>query len=321
MNKRKVKLVADIGGTNIRIATATSEAVLANITLYSCRDYIGLEQVLREYITEYNLGDYSIDACLAIACPVENDLIKMTNLPWSFSQKKLQDDLQINKLSFINDYTAIAYAVPLLSAQQKYQIGGGKVVNNEPISICGPGTGLGVAHLIPASDNQWVSTNGEGGHLDFAPVDDIEIDILCYLRSIYGRVSYEQLLSGIGLEQIYQALSHREGIKALDYTAADISSYALAGSCKLCIQSLVVFFRVLGSFAGNLALMMGSFGGVYIAGGIVPRLLSFLSDSDFRKRFDAKGRFSDFNSDIPTFVITEQHPGILGASAYLHQSH
>jgi len=321
MNEQKVKLVADIGGTNIRIATAKSQAVLDNITLYSCKDYNGLEQVLREYITQYNLTGCSIDACLAIACPVENDLIKMTNLPWSFSQEKLKKDLQFNQLSLINDYTAIAYAVPLLSAQQKYQIGGGTVVSNEPISICGPGTGLGVAHLIPTRDNQWVSTNGEGGHLDFAPVDDIEIDILCYLRSIYGRVSYEQLLSGIGLEQIYHGLSHREGKKTLDYTAADISNYALAGSCELCSQSLVVFCRVLGSFAGNLALMMGSFGGVYIAGGIVPRLLSFLSDSDFRARFDAKGRFSDFNRDIPTFVITEKHPGILGASAYLHQGY
>ena len=256
----------------------------------------------------------------------------MTNLPWEFSKSALKETLKLNQLLMINDYTAIAHAIPFLKDHQKVQVGGGKVIANKYISICGPGTGLGVANLIPqlsvseqltGSDQtntcSWISCGGEGGHVDFAPTNETEIAILRFLLTKYEHVSYEQLLSGLGLEQIYQAISHSQGDKFLELTAKEISQKALDKSCQLCQQTLAQFCKTLGSFAGNLALTMASFGGVYIAGGIVPRFIEFLEESEFRQQFEQKGRFADFNSNIPTFVITEPQPGIIGAAAYLRQ--
>ena len=243
----------------------------------------------------------------------------MTNLPWKFSQSKLKQSLNLNQLYLINDYTAIAHAVPLLGDEQKVQIGEGVAINKKPISICGPGTGLGVANLVNVND-YWHCLSGEGGHVDFAPVDDYEVKIMSFLLEMkQRRISYEQLLSGIGLEQIYQAIVSIEGLDNLPLSADKISAQAIERSCEICEQALAQFCKVLGSFAGNLALTLGSFGGVYIAGGIVPRFIDFIQHSDFRQRFEAKGRLSSFIQDIPTYVITESQPGLLGAAAYLAQ--
>jgi len=316
---RVINLVADIGGTNIRIGYFTDAQVeVEQLTVFQCNQYQSLAEVLQSYINQQNFQNCEINVCLAIACPVDNDLISMTNLPWEFSQSELKAQLQFNHLYLINDYTAIAHAVPFLTEQQKVQIGSGQVVNNKPIAICGPGTGLGVANVV-FSDEQCVCLGGEGGHVDFAPTDVTEIKILEFLLTKYQHVSYEQLLSGLGLEQIYQALSHINGVEAKNLTAKDISENALAKNCTTCDQALSQFCKILGSFAGNLALTIASFGGVYIAGGIVPRFIQYFESSEFRARFEAKGRFNDFNRSIPTFVITESQPGILGASAYLRQ--
>jgi glucokinase len=265
-----------------------------------------------------------IHACLAIACPTDHDLISMTNLPWQFSQKELQEKLNFKSLTFINDYTAIAMAIPLLNDEQKIKIGGGEAIDNKPISVCGPGTGLGVATLVPL-DNKWHCISGEGGHMDYAPVDSTEVRILQYLQAIKGRVSYEQLLSGYGLEQIHQAITANQSPGSVSkdtkpLTAAEISEKALSNECTICFQALALFCNVLGSFAGNLALLSNSTGGVYIAGGIVPRFIKFFKVSGFRERFEAKGRLSHIPKHTPTYIITEMQPGLLGASAYLNQT-
>jgi len=314
-----INLVADIGGTNIRVGFFNnSQSEVKQLTVFECNQYQSLAEVLQTYIEQQNFKNCEINACLAIACPVDNDLISMTNLPWEFSQRALKEQLQFNHLYFINDYTAIAHAVPFLNDQQKVQIGSGQVIDQKPIAICGPGTGLGVANVV-FSDDQCVCLGGEGGHVDFAPTDETEIQILTFLLTKYQHVSYEQLLSGLGLEQIYQALCHIKGTEAKNLTAKDISENALANTCITCELALSQFCKILGSFAGNLALTIASFGGVYIAGGIVPRFIQYFENSEFRARFEAKGRFNDFNRSIPTFVITESQPGILGASAYLRQ--
>lgn len=321
MTQSRVNLVADIGGTNIRLGILGilgSEQGVEQLKVYQCAQYSGLAEVLQQYFSETGISGQSVNACFAIACPVENDIISMTNLPWQFSKSGLKAQLSLNKLLLINDYTAIAFAVPHLSDVQKVQIGGGEVVSNKPIAICGPGTGLGVAHAVP-SNGQWLSLGGEGGHVDFAPVDESETQILSYLLTKHKRVSYEQLLSGMGLEQIYQALLSIKGRQAEPLSAQQICENALSESCELCQQALAQFCKTLGSFAGNLALTMASFGGVYIAGGIVPRFIDYFKSSEFRTRFEAKGRFIEFNRTIPTFVITESQPGILGASAFLRQ--
>jgi glucokinase len=314
----EINLVADIGGTNLRIGMTDNNGEISTLSVYQCSDYAGLAEIVADYIAVNDLSDLVINACFAIACPVEQDLIVMTNLPWQFSKLELQKSLGLNTLLFINDYTAIAHAVPYLNEDQKVKVGGGKVQLEKPISICGPGTGLGVANVIP-SDNGWISLGGEGGHVDFAPINNLETQILQFLLTRYEHVSYEQLLSGLGLEQIYQALMHIRGEEAKAYSAQDISEKALNKNCDICEQALAQFCSILGSFAGNLALTMASFGGVYIAGGIVPRFIEYFKNSNFRSRFEAKGRFVAFNRTIPTFVITESQPGIIGASAYLRQ--
>jgi len=315
-------LVADIGGTNIRLAI-TENNNIKQILTYQCGNFPSLIDVIHHYLTETNLIGARINACLAIACPVDTDLISMTNLPWKFSQAQLKEELKLNSLTLINDYTAIAMAIPLLNDDQKVKIGQGEMVKDQPISVCGPGTGLGVANLVNI-DGHWHCVGGEGGHTDFAPVDDIDIKILQYLKTLKKRVSYEQLLSGYGLEQIYQALVVIKGENtspdsSAKLTAKDISSQALNGSCLVCQQALSQFCKVLGSFAGNLALTTGSLGGVYIAGGIVPRFIDYVDKSDFRARFETKGRMSHLNKQTPTYIITEEQPGLIGAAAYLNQ--
>jgi len=319
---KHINLVADIGGTNIRLAITENNNISAIIS-YQCADFPSLIDVIRQYIQEQQLCDASINACLAIACPTDDDLISMTNLPWKFSQKALKQDLNLNSLTLINDYTAIAMAIPLLNDKQKVKIGGGEASEKKPIAVCGPGTGLGVANLVNIN-NHWHCVGGEGGHTDFAPVDKLDIKILQQLLTIKKRVSYEQLLSGYGLEQIYRALVaiNDESIPFCDVeklSAKEISSRAMSNSCATCTQALSQFCKVLGSFAGNLTLTTGSLGGSYIAGGIVPRFVDFLKESKFRERFETKGRMSHLNKQTPTYIITESQPGLIGAAAYLNQ--
>jgi glucokinase len=330
-----INLIADIGGTNIRIAQAkamTSANDSRNIDItaietYQCKAFSSLAEVLAHYIEVKALNNSVINACFAIACPVDKDLISMTNLPWQFSQTELQKVLKLHTLNFINDYTAIAMAIPLLSDNQKVKIGGGSSIAGKPISVCGPGTGLGVANLIPitvSGKEKWHCISGEGGHIDFAAIDDTEQKVMNFIQGIKKRVSYEQLLSGYGLEQIYQALLFINQDKEINtpkdqLSAKDISTKALDGTCQQCGQALTLFCNVLGSFSGNLALIMNSQGGVYIAGGIVPRFIDYLKTSDFRARFEAKGRLSCITEQAPTYVITEQQPGLLGAAAFVLQ--
>jgi glucokinase len=321
---KTINLIADIGGTNIRLALAdeTNMAKYKEIETYQCAEFDSLADVITLYFNKKQLSGFTINACLAIACPVDDDLISMTNLPWQFSKADLKSQLKLNSLSLINDYTAIAMAIPLLSNEQKVKIGGGETVANKPIAVCGPGTGLGVANLVPVTTSgvsKWHCFSGEGGHVDFAPVGEQEITVLRYLNTMKKRVSYEQLLSGYGLEQIYQALVNEEGVDLPQLSAQEISKQGIDNSCTLCNQALLIFCQTLGSFAGNLALIMNSQGGVYIAGGIVPRFIDFLKASKFRERFESKGRLSHITLQTPTYVITELQPGLLGAAAYILQ--
>ncbi len=321
-----INLVADIGGTNIRIATTDKYNNLNDIETYQCQNFPHLSNVIYQYLSDKKLLNSRVNACLAIACPVDTDAISMTNLPWQFSQKQLKQDLKLHSLTLINDYTAIGMAIPLLNDQQKVKVGGGEAEAKKPIAVCGPGTGLGVANLVNIDDH-WHCLGGEGGHTDFAPVDEIDIQIFQQLKRNKQRISYEQLISGYGIEQIYQALvainqqtdNQSTGTDIVKLSAQEISSKAISGDCATCFQTLSQFCKVLGSFSGNLALTTGSVGGVYIAGGIVPRFVEFFKDSGFRERFETKGRMSYLNQNTPTYVITESQPGLLGAAAYINQ--
>ena len=315
MTNLKTYIVADLGGTNIRIAQSELGQV-HSIESFQCLEFDNINQVFTVYFQKYDCDN--IVLCLAVAAPVNQDQINMTNLAWSFSQTQLKTELNLLTLFVINDYLATAASVPHLLPAEKLQIGQGRIQPNSPIAVCGPGTGLGVAYLIFA-DKRWQVLVGEGGHVDFAPGDPLEQDILNILQKKYAHVSVERILSGRGLLELYQTICHINNVMPAPLSPEQISDKALTNDCSLCRESLSRFCAILGAFAGNLALNLAAFGGVYIAGGMVPNFTDFLQKSEFRQRFEAKGRYQNYNAAIPSFVVTAVNPGLKGAAIYLQQ--
>lgn len=310
-------LVADVGGTNIRLAIADlADLTIDHVQTYRCADFAKIEDAISQYLSFIEFEIHF--ACIDVACPVTGDLVDLTNNHWSFSQRELAAKFGFEKLIVINDFTAIAMAIPELGDADKVQIGGNAAESQKPIAIFGAGTGLGVAHLVH-SGQKWLALGGEGGHVDFAPTDAEQVQILEHLQHKYTTVSAEQLLSGLGLVQIYQALCAIHGQPDKNYQPADITNHGINETDEMAMKAMSAFCRILGSFGGNLALTMATFGGVYIAGGIVPRFIEYLQKSEFRSRFEAKGRFQPFVANIPVYVVTEAQPGLLGCAAYLKQ--
>ncbi len=312
-------IVADIGGTFARFSRVNLDNLhMDKIEVYSCAEFISFELVLMTYQTQHSLQELK-QVAIAIACPVINDVVCMTNGHWRFSIQELRHRLGLSNLKVINDFTAIAMSLPALAHHDVVQIGNGHLDISKTRVVLGAGTGLGVAYLVP--DRQgYKAYAGEGGHADWGAQTEQEWFIYSYLKKTYAHISYERLLSGQGLENLYQAIAafHNKEVAAL--SAAQIISLALEQQCPIAKATIEQFFASLGAYAGDLALTLGAFGGIYIAGGIVPRLLSLIHHSDFRARFEDKGRFSDFNTLIPTYVVTAEQPGILGAAVYLKQS-
>ncbi|MFP5393911.1 MAG: glucokinase, partial [Gammaproteobacteria bacterium] len=199
---------------------------------------------------------------------------------------------------------------------QKRQVGGGAAVEGAPLGLIGAGTGLGVSGLIPSASG-WTALLSEGGHVTFSPANETEVEILKFAWRQFEHVSAERFLSGSGIELLYRALAHIRGKADEGLDAATISKRALAGECPLCDEAIDVFCGMLGTVAGNLAITLGAQGGVYIGGGIVPRLGARFDNSAFRKRFEQKGRFVSYLSQVPTFVITAEYPAFIGVSAIL----
>lgn len=311
-------LVGDVGGTNARLALCTLETgEITQDKTYSGLEFDSLEAVVGHYLAEQQLRVEN--ACIAIACPVTDDWVAMTNHSWAFSIKQMKANLGLNHLEVINDFTAVSMAIPMLSESDVLQFGGGKARKDKPIAVYGAGTGLGVAHLVPVNQ-RWISLPGEGGHVDLAPNSDEEHSILQVLRAEVGRVSAERVLSGPGLVNLYRAIVKADQRQPEALKPQDITERALADSCTDCRHALSLFCVMMGRFGGNLALNLGTFGGVYIAGGIVPRFLAFFKASGFRAAFEDKGRFREYVQEIPVFMITHPQPGLLGAGAHLRQS-
>ena len=314
----KYSLVGDVGGTNCRLALcALDSGEISQSKTFSGLDYDSLEAVVREYLAQQH-QDVE-DACIAIACPITGDWVAMTNHTWAFSIAEMKKNLGLQHLEVINDFTAVSMAIPMLKEDNLLQFGGKKAQDGKPAVIYGAGTGLGVAHLIHAN-NQWLSLPGEGGHVDFAPNSEEEDIILEQLRTELGHVSAERILSGPGLVNLYRAIVKSDNRVPENFRPKDVTELALTDENLDCRRALSLFCVIMGRFGGNLALNMGTFGGVYIAGGIVPRFLEFFKASGFRAAFEDKGRFKDYLMDIPVFLITHDQPGLLGAGAYLRQS-
>ncbi|WP_380179609.1 glucokinase [Kalamiella sp. sgz302252] len=314
----KYALVGDVGGTNARLALCEVEnGAVSQAKTFSTADYDSLEAVIRFYLAEQQQD--VTDGCIAIACPITDDWVEMTNHDWAFSTSKMKANLGFEHLEIINDFTAVSMAIPMLTEQDVMQFGGGAPVKDKPVAVYGAGTGLGVAHLVHV-DKRWVSLPGEGGHVDFAANSEEEDLILEVLRAELGHVSAERVLSGAGLVNLYRAIVKADNRVPENLKPKDVSQRALEDSCTDCRRALAMFCVIMGRFGGNLALTMGTFGGVYIAGGIVPRFLEFFKASGFRAAFEDKGRFKDYVQNIPVYLITHDKPGLLGAGAHLRQT-
>jgi glucokinase len=311
------RLVADIGATHARFALQTAPGVFRHVAVLKCDDFDGIVPLLRFYLDghpEVTLHH----AALAIAYPVNGDQVRMTNRAWEFSTDAVRRELGLSTLLIVNDFTALAMAIPGLQAGDLMQVGPGRSAQNAVIGVLGPGTGLGVSGVIPTVDG-FVTLGSEGGHVNFAPADEREFAILQYAWREWQHVSNERLISGPGMEIIHRALAQRNGVEAPPRSAADIISGALEGQDALCLEVLECFCGMLGGAAANLAVTLGAFGGVFIGGGIVPRMGEWFASSPFRSRFEAKGRFSNYLSDIPTFVITTPNPAFHGVATILSE--
>ena len=314
---RCARLLADIGGTNARFAwqAAMGEA-LRDVATLPTSEHPTLAAAIRHYLDGAGIATPRWCA-IGIANPVTGDRVQMTNHPWSFSTSALQTELGFDRLLLLNDFTAMALALPDLQPHELRQVGGTTAVAGTAMALIGPGTGLGVSGLLPSrGPGGWVPLQGEGGHVSLAAATAREVAVVDQLRRRYGHASAERAVSGAGLEALHEALARIDGLG--DFTplpAAEISSRALAATDARCTESLALFCAFLGSVAGNLALTLGARGGVYIGGGIVPRLGEAFARSPFRARFEDKGRFRDYLAAIPAYVIdTPVSPALRGAA-------
>jgi glucokinase len=309
------RLVADIGATHARFALQFAPGVFRHVAILKCEDFDGIVPLLRFYLASH-AGVKLQHAALAVAYPVSGDYVRMTNRAWEFSTDAVRRELGLSTLLVVNDFTALAMGIPGLAATDLRQVGGGTPAAKAVIGVLGPGTGLGVSGVIPTEDG-FVTLGSEGGHVNFAPADEREFAILQYAWREWPHVSNERLISGPGLEIIHRALAQRNGVDATARSAADIVSGALEQKDALCLEALECFCGMLGGAAANLAVTLGAFGGIFIGGGIVPRMGEWFARSPFRARFEAKGRFSSYLSDIPTYVITTPNPAFQGVAAIL----
>lgn len=305
------RLIADIGGTNARFALVQGDGIpYAERTLF-CAEYPKLANAITAYLQTLAEPRPS-EAALAVAMPVGGDQVTFTNNPqWSFSVEDLRQTLGFERLLLLNDFTALALALPCLGTQEIRSIGGGTAVAEAVIGLLGPGTGLGVSGLV-WSGERWIPLQSEGGHVSFAPVTEREWQIVRLVAARFGHVSAERLLSGPGLVNIYQAVAALEGKTPETLEPSQITEAGLTRSCPLCVETLEFFCAALGTVAGNLAITLGARGGIYIGGGIVPQLGVFFEQSGFRPRFEAMGRFESYMAAIPTHVITAVNPALRG---------
>ncbi len=311
------RLLADIGATHARFALQTAPDVFRSVRVLRCDDFEGIVPLLRFYLSDHDEAPLH-HAALAVANPVNGDQVRMTNRDWQFSTDAVRRELGLQTLLIVNDFTALAMAIPGLKGDDLMKVGGGTQAGNAVIGVLGPGTGLGVSGVIPTVDG-FVTLGSEGGHVNFAPADEREFAILQFAWKEWPHVSNERLISGPGMEIMYRALAHRNGVQAPPRTSPEIISGALDERDALCLEVLECFCGMLGGAAANLAVTLGSFGGIFIGGGIVPRMGEWFATSPFRARFEAKGRFSTYLADIPTFVITTPNPAFHGVATILSE--
>jgi len=317
MNEDFPRLLGDVGGTNARWAWQPgADAPLQDITVLPCAESVSLLDSATRYLDSHGLGRPAA-ASIGVATTVTGDEIRFTNSNWAFSVAQLKQLLNVDQCIVINDFTALALSLPVLKAQDLQLLGGGTPAANTAIGLVGPGTGLGVSGLVPNGRGDYVALSGEGGHVTLSPTDALESNVLEVLRGTFGHASAERVLSGSGLVNLYKALCAVLGVAERDLTPQEVSELAIANADAQCIQTTQLFSSFLGNLAGNLALTLGAKGGVYVGGGVVPRLGAAFNRDVFRNRFEDKGRFRSYLKDIPCWLITAATPALTGASRAL----
>ncbi|VAW13339.1 Glucokinase [hydrothermal vent metagenome] len=306
-------IVADIGGTHIRLAIASGGAVApATAKRYAAGDFAGPAEAVRHYLEETGQGRPDA-ACLALAGPVLGRRVSMVNNRWVVDADAFETRTGIADCRLINDFEALALALPSLVPADLIAVGGGVAVPGCR-AVLGPGTGLGVA-VLAQRDGVAVAVPSEGGHSGFAPVDAVEIEILRHMTRTHGRVSNERLISGPGLEALHITLADIDGRPRTALTALQIIDKGLEDRNSEAWRTICAFSAIFGTLAGDIALLVGAVGGIYLAGGIAQRLATVFEDTDFRARFEAKGRLSYFTETIPVHVITGAYAALDGAAA------
>lgn len=310
-------LVGDIGGTHCRFAVATPGAgELAAPAKYPCADFPDILQAIAAYLSR-EASRRKLDwAVIAVAGPVDNNTVDLTNLSWRISGAEIAARFGMREVRLVNDFTAFARATPLVENSELVPLGGAPhaVAGETTTAVVGAGTGLGVGGLLQHAGHA-IPLTTEGGHTTFAPTDDLELEIARALLTRFERISNERLLSGDGLANIYWALSRIDGVEAPALASRDITRRAADGSDARALKAVQVFSRVLGSFSGDVVLTLGARGGLYVSGGVIHAMLDVFDRAGFRERFESKGRFRKYMEDIPAWIVVHPFAALLGSAA------
>ncbi len=305
-------LLGDIGATNARFALFRDGA-LGAVEWMAAAQYAEFSDAVDAFLAKHGRPAVSA-AILAIAGPVEANTAHMTNRGWVIEGTELSRRFSLRDARILNDFEATAWSLPHLESKDLHRIGGGTAVSDAPLAVLGPGSGLGVACYVPIAERAVVLAS-EGGHVSLPGASEREDRVIQHLRERFGHASCERAISGPGLENLYQAIAALDGQNVPERDAPAITRAGLDGSCAVSSAALDLFCALLGSVAGNVALTYGARGGVFIAGGIAPKILGFLERSQFRARFEAKGRMRAYVAQIPTDIIVHDDATFVGLQA------
>lgn len=313
----QARLVADLGGTNVRFAVQREpDAPLTDFAAYACVDHAGLLQAIRFYLDTARVSKVR-QAAIGVAAPIKGDRVSLiNNRAWDFSIAELKASLQVDKLDVLNDFAALAHCVPALKADDVQPVAASPsqaAIPNATRIVVGPGTGLGLAAMATDRHGRHQVIGGEGGHGTLPAADAQEAELLRVLRAEYGHVSAERVISGPGMANLYRAHCVLKAIQPEPLDAEMIVKRALAGGDLACKEVVEQFVRFLGSFAGSQALAFGALGGVYLSGGVLSHLRALFDEQLFRRQFEAKGRYEAYLKAIPVYRITLPHAALTGA--------
>ncbi len=312
-------LVGDIGGTHARFGWCLPDGSVTQIATYACREHNSVEAAIALYLNDRG-ADLPARFALGVASPITGDSVKMTNHHWVISVPRLKSEFRISDGVLINDFVALASAVPSLRSEHLRPLGPRIERERAPIGVLGPGTGLGVASLVPVGESDYLPLAGEGGHVTLAASTIREANVLAALREQFGHVSAERAVSGPGLQALYQSLLLVDKQLNQALSPEQIGLRAIEKKDRYCVEAVELLTSFLGNVAGNLALTLGAFGGIFIGGGIVGKLGAAFDERLFRAKFEDKGRFATYLQRIPTQLITHESPALLGAAIYAERT-